>query len=377
MSAHHQHHIERGGHASSNRVPSSRWAPPEAGDVLAYGIDSLYWSTACGISDADFAAFRAAQKLAATTPEVIELRGHALVVESHGAGRYAVLLTCREFSVQLTDSERIPTVMVQLRSEFLHDAGGPRLAFETSRAVVEALCRRTATTPKASRLDVYADVAGWVLTDQLRRGLVTHAKLHPVLRAGTDEYETIQAGKQPGMLLRLYRKDIELRGRPGFADHFWHGFAGPVVRVEAEAGVKKLRSVGIVSVDDALSCYGNLWQYATTDFCELRVPGAGDREGWPLDPRWQVLRELSFGAFPGCEMAPALKAERDQERIGRGLLGYLASWAACEGVFDPDEAWQRLGVRYPGFVASPERTFAVEVVWNHVRRPRVVRRRVA
>ena len=148
------------------------------------------------------------------------------------------------------------------------------------------------------------------------------------------------------------------------------------MRVEAEAGSKKLRDVGVVSVDDALSCYGNLWLYAIGEFSELRVPGDGDREGWPLDPRWRMLRDLAFGAFPCCEMAPVVKAEREQERIGRGLLGSLASWAAGESVFDPDETWQRLGARYPGYVSSPDRTFAGEVVRNHVRKPRVVRRRV-
>lgn len=73
---------------------------------------------------------------------------------------------------------------------------------------------------------MYADIAGWVLTDRDRRGLVTHAKLRPVLRAGTDEYETIQVGKQPGALLRLYRKYIKERGTPGFTDHFWGGYPG-------------------------------------------------------------------------------------------------------------------------------------------------------
>jgi hypothetical protein len=55
-------------------------------------------------------------------------------VEPHGAGRYAVLLTCPEFSVQLTDSPHIPTALVQLRSEFLHDAAGPRAAFASRRS---------------------------------------------------------------------------------------------------------------------------------------------------------------------------------------------------------------------------------------------------
>jgi hypothetical protein len=343
--------------------------------VLASGIDTLYWSSACGIAEERSAAFRAARERAGECGEVVEVGGHTLVLESHGAGKYPILLTSPELSVQLTDSRHLPTALVQLRSEFLHDEGGPRGAYGGSIAVVEALCQREVSAPKTSRLDVYADVADWVLADSDRRGLVTHAKLRPVLRAGTEEYETIQVGKQPGALLRLYRKDIKERSTPGFADVFWGGHAGPVVRVEVEAGSKKLRDVGIVSVDDALSCFGELWKYGTEQFCRLHVPGAGDREGWPLDDRWAALQQLAFGAFPCCDMAPLIKAERSQERIARGLLGSLASWAAVEGVFDSREALFWLRGRYPDLVADPRRSFAAEVAKRHVRLPRAVRKR--
>ena len=343
--------------------------------VLACGIDTLYWSTACGIAEERFAAFRAARERAADGDEVLELGGHTLVLEPHGAGRYPILLTCPEFSVQLTDSAFVPTALVQLRSQFLHDAAGPRAAYQGSVHVVEELCRRDVIAPKTSRLDVYADVAEWVLTDVDRRGLVTHAKLRAVLRAGTDDYETIQVGKQPGALVRLYRKDIKERRTPGFADLFWGGYVGPVVRVEAEAGSKKLRDVGIVSVDDALSCYGELWHYATEEFCRLCVPRPGDREGWALDERWRMLQQLAFDEFPRCDMVPFVKAEREQARVARFLLGAFASWAAGEGVFSPDEALVRLRDRYPGLVASSNKSFAREVARHHVRLPRTVRRR--
>jgi hypothetical protein len=49
--------------------------------VLACGIDSLYWSTACGIAEERFAAFRAARERAADGGEVVEPGGHTLVLE--------------------------------------------------------------------------------------------------------------------------------------------------------------------------------------------------------------------------------------------------------------------------------------------------------
>jgi hypothetical protein len=266
------------------------------------------------MSDDRFAAFRQARERAASADEVLELGGHTFVIEPYGFGRYPLLLTSREFTVQLTDSASLPTALVQLRSEVLHDEEGPRAAFEGSLAIVESLCERRVLVAKASRLDVYADVAGWVLTDSDRRGIVTHAKLHPVLRAGTDEYETIQVGKQP-LLTRLYRKDIERRAVPGFADHFWGGYPGAVVRVEAQAGRKKLSDLGIATVDDALNCYGNLWRHATEEFCRLHVPGEGDREDWKLDARWAMLQRLAHGQFPSCEMVPSSRRSVSRIRL--------------------------------------------------------------
>jgi hypothetical protein len=147
------------------------------------------------------------------------------------------------------------------------------------------------------------------------------------------------------------------------------------VRVEAQAGRKKLSDLGIATVDDALNCYGNLWRHATEEFCRLHVPGEGDREDWKLDARWAMLQRLVHGQFPSCEMVPFIKAEREQDQAAKQLLGTLQTWSAGEGVFDPEEAWHRLRSRYPGLVASPDRTFAGEVVRRHVRLPRGLRRR--
>jgi hypothetical protein len=56
--------------------------------VLACGIDTLYWSTACGIDDDRFAALRGKRERAADGGEVVELGGHTLVLEPHGSGKY-------------------------------------------------------------------------------------------------------------------------------------------------------------------------------------------------------------------------------------------------------------------------------------------------
>jgi hypothetical protein len=341
--------------------------------LLSRGIDTLYWSTACGIDAERFAALRAARDRAGEHVDPArEIGGYALTVEPHGAGRYPVLVTCAEFSVQLTDSEHIPTAFVQLRSEFLHSAEGPEAAFAQSMKVVASLCGRDVSEPHASRLDVYADWAGWVLRDEDRRGLVTHAKLYPVLRAGTDDYETIRVGTSP-MVLRLYRKDIELRTKPGFADVFWGGYAGPVVRVEAQALTEKLRELGIVTVADALASYGDLWAYATRQFCELRAVGAGDREAWPLREEWRAVQSLGVDVFPRSGLVPFVQAARDKKRVARVLLGALKTYAAMEGVEEPLRALARLRAEYPGFVTDDRQSFVDAVRVRRARLAKAVR----
>lgn len=338
--------------------------------LLSRGIDTLYWSTACGIDAERFAALRAARDRAGEHVDAArEIDGYALTVEPHGAGRYPVLLTCAEFSVQLTDSEHVPTAFVQLRSGFLHSADGPEAAFAQSVKVVANLCGREVVEPHASRLDVYADWSDWVLRDEDRQGLVTHAKLYPVLRAGTDEYETIRVGTSP-MVLRLYRKDIELRTKSGFADVFWGGYAGPVVRVEAQALTAKLRELGIVTVAEAFASYGDLWTHTVTRFCELRAVGPGDREEWPLRDEWRAVQALGVGVFPRSGLVPFVQAARDKRRVARVLLGALKTYAAMEGVEEPVRALARLRAEYPGFVTDDRQSFADAV---RIRRGRLAK----
>jgi len=352
-------------------VPSGQ-GPGVTPRVLSAGIDSLYWSTSCGIAEDRFAWLKGAREHASERAEIVELNGHSLRVEPRGSGKYPLLLTSAEFSVQLTDSAQVPTAYVQLRSGFLHDKGGPRAAYESSAVVVAALCARRLGPAKASRLDVYADFAGWVLTDEDRRGLVAKAKLHPVLRAASNQYETLRVGTSP-MVLRLYRKDIEVRRKYGFADLFWGGYAGPVVRVEAQASNKKLRDIGIVSVNDALSSYGNLWHRATTVFCVLREPGDGNPASWVVRPEWRAVQALAFSRFPQSGRVEFVKFERDKTRVARVLLGSLASWSAMEGVFDPGEALIRLREKYPELVARNGVLFADAVVRRHAELARSVR----
>ena len=339
--------------------------------VLRSGVDTLYWSLRAAVG-AWFDDLRQARTEAAETGEAINWRtveGFALDVLPHGAFRYPVVVDCREFRLHLTDSSRLPTMWVQLRSAFIHEVGLERAVEESSRVAGEVVGADLAG-PQASRLDLYADFGGWVIVQADRIGLVTHADLRAHFRAGTDEIETIQAGKSP-LLVRVYRKDIEVRQRGGFASVFWDGWSGPVTRVEVQAGSEKLRAFGISSVADALSARGDVWRYATSDFLELRIPTNGPRESWPLRPEWRMVQAIGSESFPSSGLVPFVVVQGDRLRVLRAIFGYLSSLGAIEDEADLGGLLRSL----PKALRSVERgrLFSAEVERKRRRLPRGVR----
>ncbi|MDQ6857519.1 MAG: hypothetical protein M3Z65_00820 [Chloroflexota bacterium] len=132
---------------------------------LSAGIDSLYWSSPCGIDTRRFEALKKARDDAAETGSPQPWRvvdGFALSIGAHGAGRYAVYLDCHEFRIQVTDSHHLPTVYVQLRAAFIHEVGFAA-AYRASLEVAEWLSGRPISNPSTSRVDLYADFARWVI----------------------------------------------------------------------------------------------------------------------------------------------------------------------------------------------------------------------
>jgi hypothetical protein len=351
-------HPSNGGHAPSNRVPSVG----RASEVrqLSAGIDSLYWSASVDIAPQLIADLKAARDAAdRSSPEPWrDVFGFLLRVGPHGAGRYPIVLDCAEFRVQITDSKRVPSVYVQLRSAFIHEVGIEEAA-DTSWAVAQQVIQERIVDPRVSRLDLYVDLADWVLRRDDLAGLVTNAKIVTHARAGTDELETVMVGKTP-LAVRMYRKDEEVRQRGGFAPLFWFGHEGPVVRVEAQASSQTLRSLQIRSVTDAISCCGDVWSLATRKFVELRSPGAGDRKRWALRPEWQLVQAVTIAEFPRCGRVPFRVVQGNKEKLVPVLLGYLSSYAALENITEPKDVIRRLLREFPDLTWSRWHAFPDE-----------------
>ena len=356
-----------GGHAPSNRVPSDRRDTRQ----LAAGIDSLYWSAASGIAPDTYALLARARESVDTADRLRDVDGFQLLVAPRGAGRYPVVLDADEFRVQITDSSHLPTVYVQLRSAFIHEVGITQ-AVDVSRVVAAALSERRIDEPRVSRVDMYADFADWVIHREDLETLVTNAKIATHARAGTSELQTIMAGKTP-LAVRIYRKDIEVRERGGFAPLFWSGHQGPVVRVEVQASAETLRRFGIGSVAEALSCHGDVWAWAVSDFLEARAPGGGDRDSWPTTAEWSMVQKVAVESFPRCGLVPFRVVQGRREKIVPALLGYLQSYAALENLREPRAVVRRLVRQFPDLTWRSSGGFGASVATKRARLPRAYR----
>lgn len=260
---------------------------------------------------------------------------------------------------------------MQLRAAFIHEVGF-EAAYLTSLEVAEWVTGRPISNPSTSRVDLYADFAEWVIHREDIAGLVTNAKIATHGRAGTNELETVMVGKSP-MAVRVYRKDIEVRERGGFAPAFWSGHLGPVVRVEAQASAVMLRSLQISSVADCISCHGDVWSWATSGFLEWRAFELGAREDWPLTDEWEIVQKVSISEFPRCGLVPHRVVQGNRQKVIPALLGYLSTYAALENIWKPAEAVARLIREFPDLATSPARRFCDEVARKRALLPKSFR----
>lgn len=340
--------------------------------LLAAGPDTLYWSARADVSEAVAALTERKHEAAASGDPLPwrEVRGLALAVGPRGAHQYPVYVECPEFRIRLTESARLPSVYVELRSAFIHEVGVEAACAE-SRAVASEIVGQALPEPHASRIDLYADFADWRLIQPDRAGFVTHAGMTAHFRAGTDEYETVSVGKHP-LMVRLYRKDIEVRRKGGHAPVFWNGWDGPVTRVEVEAWSKHLARFQLRTVADALASRGDIWRHATSGFFEMRVAGPGDREGWPLRTEWRAVQQVGAAAFPSSGVVPFHVVQGQVEVIEKALYGYATSYGAFLGLDDPRSVLDHLQRRVPEIARG--RVFSTEVDRKRLSRvPRAVR----
>ena len=300
--------------------------------LLNAGVDSLYLA-ARGEVEGTFGPLREARAKADAVGEPVawgEVFGFALEVMPFARYGYPVLLECAEFSLYATDRANRPTIRLELRSAYIQTVGVDR-AWRTGIQAAESVVGAALHDVKVARLDLFADFADWCLWRSDWDGLVSRAKVRAIGEPEPGQVETYQVGTTP-LLVRLYRKDIEVRDRGGFAPVFWGGEKGPVVRVEVQASPEHLRKYRFGSVEEALASCGDVWRYAVTEFVKLCAPAEGPRDAWPVRPEWQLVRQVGFERFPHSGLVPEAIWSGDRERIRRLLYGCLTSLGALDGI---------------------------------------------
>ena len=301
-----------------------------------------------------------------------------LSVEPGGGHGYPIVLTCAEFSVYLTAHGLRPTFWVQLRADFIRTED-VRAAFDQAVAVIAQLSAGPLQGVNISRVDPFADVGGWSLSKKDSEGIVTSVtEVACYFVPRSEHLHSIRLGKKPHAL-RAYDKRYELQRKGGsadeFADLFWGGYRGPMTRVELEVWGERLREFGVRSFDDMLASLGDIWRYGTSRFAELRVPGSGPVESWPVSPAWQFVQQVGEWKFAHSGVVPLRMIAGDRTTILRTMRGYLTSFAAIEGVTSEREALWRLEESLPEVARG--RKFEEDVVRKVARLPRGYRLRDA
>jgi hypothetical protein len=267
-------------------------------ELLNSGVDSLYWTARAGVSEtmSTIAQFQEAARSSHGAVLWQEVDGFALSVEPGGGGGYPAILKCAEFTIYLGEQRTRPTFWVQLRADFIHSIG-IRAAIDASVSVVGKLATSALQDAGVSRVDPFADFAGWSLGKGEAEGIVTHVpevSSYFVPRSG--HLHSVRIGKKP-LALRIYDKRYQLERKGGTADLFWGDYAGPVTRVEFEFWSERLKDFGVRSFGEVLASLGDLWRHGTSRFAELRVPGSGPVDRGPCPPRGNSCSASASGSL--------------------------------------------------------------------------------
>lgn len=311
--------------------------------LLTSGVDSLYWTARGDVSQtlADLAPYQFAARGEHGAVPWREVDGFALSVEPGGGNGYAAIVKCAEFAIYLGSQRSRPTFWVQLRADFIRSVG-IRAAIDASLGVVRQLSAGPLVDCGVSRVDPFADFGDWSLSKADAIGIVTRVPdINGYFVPRSDHLHSVLIGKKP-LALRIYDKRYELERKGGTADLLWGEHTGPVTRVEFEFWSERLKDFTLRAFDDVLASIGDLWRHGTVRFAELRVPGPGPVESWPVSMPWQFVQSLAEWNFAYTGLVPFRIVKGDRTTLLRNLYGYLSSFAGVEGLSTERAALRRV-----------------------------------
>ncbi|HEX2574935.1 MAG TPA: hypothetical protein VHK88_01215 [Aquihabitans sp.] len=308
---------------------------------LASGVDALYLSGRAELSAALFEALdeRRAAAAEAEAPVPIVLADEEFGVEPRAFGRYKYRLVHRHGLVGVTSSEKLPTLRVQPRAEFLH-AVGPSAVLDFFDRVGEFLAGGPVQWG-LSRLDLFCDVQGWTLTGDDRHRFVCRGQARATHEVG-EAFTGFEFGKRSSKTLcaRIYDKthQVERKGLDWWPKVWGERYdtKRPVLRVEFEIGRQGLKEFGVATPTQGLDAAARLWASASEDWLSYRSPAADSTKSrWPVSPQWTAVQSVSLRSDAvGLDRVRSGRRQGELRRMVPATVGYLATIGAIVGTPD-------------------------------------------
>ena len=336
---------------------------------LASGVDALYLSGRTQL-DADLVQRLTEAKSAAQDtgqPVPFEFGGYQWEAKPFGLTRnYGLRIDHPLAAVGFSTAEKIPSVRVQARAEALHSPLGPDGIVRWITTVMRNEGLPISWT--VSRLDLHADVQGWVLSGNDRHRLVSRAKARATYEEdGTLSGFTIGKRKTKTINGRIYDKTLEIAGN---GHDWWFDIWGdkfdcehPVWRIEFELHRAVLKEMQLNEPADVLAATDRIWAYASRDWLTYRRPTGHDRPArWPLSPEWEKIQRVTLaGTALPIERIRAGRAVGGLRTTMPGLNGYATTFGAWTGHDDIDSMCAALPEYLRAYETTSGRTFADRV----------------
>jgi hypothetical protein len=329
--------------------------------LLSSGVDSLYFSIG-GLVRADFLSFL--EGVRHSVPDGDDAVGAfgsdrtRFLLKSHGLRGYPYWLKAPGYDLMVGRAEPAPPVKAELRSWFLHQHG-PESAVEQLRARLELDVFHGSAELMPSRIDVYADIQGWIPRHVDFQRFVCRARYRALhqpdgeLHGFGNQVSGFRFGRG-AVVCRTYNKTLEQTvHKDTGASQLWRGFDPdvPVWRVEYQFRRQALTELGAASDAGVLTARQALWLYGI-EWLSLRERSAHLKPSrWPEDPVWSWLRLVEVGLASSPLVRERMR-KANLSRVISGLVGYLSSLGALTGTDDLVQVMDRGKVHALQYVAE-------------------------
>lgn len=319
---------------------------------LASGVDAIYASARNAIPAYHLDDLEALKKFSSQNgvPATVNIGGESFEVLPYNWQKYPVALRHENGQLGFTSSNVIPSIRLQIRSEFIHSVGAEAaLSWFTEKLnQIEIYPAWT-----FSRIDLYVDIQGWDLSGFEKDRFLCRAKnISSYEEDGQFSGFTFGKRKSKTILCRIYNKTLELRT----SKKLWTAMAWDenydadldVYRIEFEFNRNALKEFGLNTSNETLNSIAGLWSHATQEWLTHRDQVEdSNKSRWPISREWNQIQKASIaGSRIPIERIRESKEAVKIEALVAPLRGYLTSIGNLLGADDLSSTMGKVGDFY-------------------------------